>query len=132
MSFSTNCERSKPIIVAWISSRCDAVTDRWIVDLTFCTVGGFAGFAAARLRGLADSWPAASSLIRVSPFCLPPVRRFAVEAACPGKDIGPPGPASPLNPPGDTQLVAYPDTRRASYLVRRLSGESAIRIRGYS
>jgi hypothetical protein len=53
MSFSTRAERSVPIIVAWMSSRCDASTVKWTVVLSFRESGGADGLGAERLRGLA-------------------------------------------------------------------------------
>ena len=41
-----------PIIAAWTVRRCDASTDKWIVDLTFAVVGLTAVLPAPRLRVL--------------------------------------------------------------------------------
>ena len=52
ISDSTNSERSMPVIAACTVSRCDASTDKWIVDLTFEAAGRTAALAAGRFRAL--------------------------------------------------------------------------------
>jgi hypothetical protein len=48
MRCSTRPERSMPIIVAWISSRWEASTDKCIVDLTFLAAMPLEGFKPER------------------------------------------------------------------------------------